>query len=501
MTLTEGTRILGGTATQLVAKAVTVVVGLASVRILTSYLGVGGYGVYVTATAFVALVASVADGGFPLLIAKETAEHGRGSNRYVAVAIRGRLVTSAVVSGLAFLVAALVFQQQPAVLTAVALLLPSVPSLAVASTCSALLQARMLFAQLAVVEVVVRLALFVGLVVIAQTSGGLVGCLLVVVGAGWILHMGLLLAVLPPELRPSLGGVPWRTREFVDMARRSLPLGAATLINGVYFRVDAVMVSVLAGVHMAGQYGVAYRGLDMLLMVPSALAAATLPSLSRSAPSRPALEALVGRSMTFVVVVMTPLAVMVWLAAPRIVAVIGGTKFAASADILRILAVASWFSSVDIVLGITIVASGMQGRLLWINVGALVMNVIGNLFMIPRMGGEGAALMTVVSEAAVLVAAAIAITRVLRIRPYPPRSGRLAVATLALLASAAVLSRLASPLTAGLFATAAYLVTLLGSGAVSVGDAIGWVRHGARRRGSADVDEPCGDVAAQEYSS
>ena len=257
---------------------------------------------------------------------------------------------------------------------------------------------------------------------------------------------------------------------YAGQLRRSVPLGAAVVINGVYFRVDAVMVATLAGVAAAGRYGIAYRVLDSVLLVPAVVGAAALPALVRARDDTTTLHRRTGRLLQGVVLVMTPVVLVGWLAAPWVVRVLGGPAFASSASVLRVLLVAAWFSSVDVVLGLLIVAAGLQGRLLWLNLGALVVNVAGNLVLIPHLAGLGAAAMTAGCEAAVAVVAGVALHRIRGYQPRIPAAGRLVAVTSLAVCTAALLVPAAGWAVAASGACLVYGVGVLVTRVVSLRD-------------------------------
>lgn len=475
MTDSVGARVLTGTSAQLAGKAVTVVAGLVSIRILTTYLGPDGFGIYVTATAFLALVAIVADGGLSLLTVNELSRPHPDPRGYITVMVRGRVALSVAIAGLGVVVAWVLFHDRFDVLFSITILLLFLPPLSLAALSGSVLQSRSLLPRVAMVEAIARITAVSGLVVVTRTDLGLRGCLAVVAG-GWVLHSVLLLVAVPVDVRPHLRQIGGAGAGFAGMLRRSLPLGAAALVNGVYFRVDAVMVALLAGVQVAGQYGVAYRGLELLLLAPSAFGAALLPALVRASSQVDTLQAMMGRAIQFVMVAMTPLVAVVWIAAPVLVGLLGGSQFSGSVQLLRILAIAAWFSSFDIVLGLGIVVAGVQGRLLWINVGALALNIVGNVLLIPRIGAAGAAVMTAACEAAVLVAATLALRRVAGVRVSPPRTGRVTVAIVVLFGSTAVLADTVPWLLAICACLCLYALLLVGLRGVVREDIPGWQR-------------------------
>ena len=455
------------TLTQLGAKLVSVVCGLASLMLLTRHLGASGYGVWATAIAYVTLVGIFGEGGLSLLTVRELSEQGGQGPRgpaYVRTQLVGRLALSTGVTILAVGAALVLFRHEPSVVSAVLVLAPLLPSLAVASTLSSVLQARLLLQRAAAAEALSRLASLGAVATVVVLGGGLWWCLLAT-SFGWVLQVVLLWVCLPsPRLS---GGGPADVRDsFAGMLWRSLPLGVASLVNGLYFRLDAVMVALMAGVTEAGRYAVAYRFLDALLLVPGAFAAAALPVLARLSPDLTDLVSAGNRCLRVVLLAVSPVVVAGLIAAPALVTALGGADYAASGPVVRVLLVGGWFSSVDIVLGLLIIVSGLQGRMLWLNLSSLATNILGNLVLIPLLGSLGAALMTAGCEGAVLVVASLALRRLIGFR-FEGSAWRPAVVALAALTATAVVaaSLLAWPAAVGL-SLAVYAWALLRAGAL-----------------------------------
>jgi O-antigen/teichoic acid export membrane protein len=90
------------------------------------------------------------------------------------------------------------------------------------------------------------------------------------------------------------------------------------------------------------------------------------------------------------------------LLAPVAVATVGGKEFVPAVDSLRILSLAVFPIWLLVLAEHTLIAMERQTALVWTAVGGLVLNVSLNLVLIPRLGQEGAAWATVLTECVVL---------------------------------------------------------------------------------------------------
>ena len=129
------------------------------------------------------------------------------------------------------------------------------------------------------------------------------------------------------------------------------------------------------------------------------------------------------------------------VASEPVVRLIFGPEFVSAAPALPVLAAAFIFISFGYLNGNLLVTLGLQGRMLWISLIALVVNLCGNLILVPAVGFMGAAWMTMATEVIVCVASLALILRTLEMPlPKPGRIGRTVLAAALLTALLEALS-------------------------------------------------------------
>jgi O-antigen/teichoic acid export membrane protein len=221
------------------------------------------------------------------------------------------------------------------------------------------------------------------------------------------------------------------------MLRLALPLAGTLVLNYLYFRLDLLLLSWLKNDVEVARYGLAYRVLEGLMVLPTYVMLALFPSLARSEGDHPRLASTVGAALGGLEAIALPMAALLAIFSPEIVVLLGGHKYADAAPVLAILAVALGISYLNGVFGNALVALGHQRRLLWLTMATLAINLIVNLALIPPWGPVGAATAVVVSEIV-----ALAVVRGFYVRtvgpPSSPPHSRIAIAgsTLGLLAAA-----------------------------------------------------------------
>jgi O-antigen/teichoic acid export membrane protein len=217
----------------------------------------------------------------------------------------------------------------------------------------------------------------------------------------FVVARGLALAVAAAVTRAQLGGIGMRFDRGVwrELHRSALPLGFFIVVLNLYSYVDSVMLGVMRGDAETGIYAAAYKTYEGLSYFPSIIAAVLTPRLSSLFVADPAghrrlaLLGIVG-SAALAVAVATP----AYFLAMPLITTIFGSQFAPAAAPFRVLSVGLPLVFAIWVLHATAISVNKERLLVKAAVSGLVVNLAVNFFAIPRAGGVGAALATVVGE-------------------------------------------------------------------------------------------------------
>jgi O-antigen/teichoic acid export membrane protein len=208
-------------------------------------------------------------------------------------------------------------------------------------------------------------------------------------------------ALLPRGVRLAWGvrSATWR-----HLLRISLPFGATIIVNYLYFRLDVLLLSFLRDTEAVAVYGLAYRVLEGLMVLPAYFMLALFPEIARVSAERARVDAIVVAALAVMQVIALPLVALGMIFADEIVAVIGGAEFEEAGWVLRVLMLALGISYLAGVYGNALVAIGRQAALFKWSLLVLGFNLVANLAMIPPFGVIGAAVAVVLSEALALAA-------------------------------------------------------------------------------------------------
>ena len=388
------------TIVQGLAKAVSLVLSLGVTMLLTRHLGVAGYGSFVAVFVYMTFFASFADWGTQTILVRELAQEPATFEQQVGAALTLRLGLSLSAALIAAATVPVFYSGQPQVLVGVVIALPTLLFGSISTTVAAAFQSQLRMGRVAVAEITAQLV----------STGILAG----LVFAGRPLREVIAATVLTGALQAAI--LLWLARSLVrirprlDLAlskrllKRALPLGVALLLNTIYFRVDALILSTLGGASAIGVYGLAYRVCEAIIGFSTIFIASMFPLLAAAAREADvgSLRRLTQRGFDVLVLAAVPAALGVIALAPQVVGFVAGDHFESAVPVLRVLVVGAALMFVTGLLGHVLVAVDRQKSAMLINVAGLVLNVVLNLTLIPRFGALAAASAGTASEGFVL---------------------------------------------------------------------------------------------------
>ncbi len=220
-----------------------------------------------------------------------------------------------------------------------------------------------------------------------------------------------------------LGNVRWLTyrltafrRDLIDRAffrqtlPQALPLGLASIFVMLYFYTDSVMLEAIQGELVTGQYGLAFRILEALILLPAIIVAAFLPRLSHlfGAQEHDAFGHLMKQGIIGVTAISIVITLALALAAPVVITLIDPDPAAAPAvGALRVLIWTFPFACVNYLLSTALTSTDDQKALAWMLGAAAVFNIALNGVLIPLYSLYGACVATLLTQVGITGAMSI----------------------------------------------------------------------------------------------
>jgi O-antigen/teichoic acid export membrane protein len=408
-------RIAWNTSVQTAARVGTLTLAVLTTALLTRHFGVGGYGTYVTVTVYVMFFAVFFDWGITTLLSRELAVDPDPRLFGAALALRTALsLTVALVAlGLAFLVyrGAGDAGTREGILVA----FPIIVLNGIGTVPSALFQARLKMDRYALAEIAAQ-AVTAGAMVLVILLGWGLDAVLAATVAGALVNAALLvffarrLIPFTVIVDPAL----WRR-----LLRLALPLGVSVMIATIYFRADAILLSLLVGAKAVGIYGVAYRLIEGVIAFPGFFVLSVFPLLTAAARAGDLQAVRVGTQRAFDVLVLAAMPVVLGTIAlaPELVDLLAGSGFADAATPLRIVIAGAGLTFLNLLFAYTLIAIGEQLKVLWISAAVLAFNVALNVALIPQFTYNAAASVATASEGLSLLSFLIVVRITLGFRP------------------------------------------------------------------------------------
>ncbi len=191
-------------------------------------------------------------------------------------------------------------------------------------------------------------------------------------------------------------------RDIMRLLIPSLPLGITLLFNLVYFRADSVVITLTRPTAEVGIYGLAYKIFEVVLVFPTFFMNAVYPFMVSqvAGKSHGRLTKIFTQSCIFLSAASVVTAVVIWYAAPLLSMV--KSDFTPSVAALRVLSLGLPFFFVTSSTMWALIAFKKQSALAIIYGTSMLVNVIGNILLVPSHGFMAAAWLTVASEGLVL---------------------------------------------------------------------------------------------------
>ncbi|MBA3874004.1 MAG: flippase, partial [Anaerolineae bacterium] len=189
------------------------------------------------------------------------------------------------------------------------------------------------------------------------------------------------------------------------MVGEGWPLMLNHFLATIFFQIDVVIIQYFQGDTVVGQYGVAYKWVNALNVIPAFFTMALLPVMSRQAhEDKQALKRNYGLAIKLLVSVALPVSVVFTALAFVLTGILGGSQFLPDGAIATQLMIWSipigWINSLT---QYVLIALDLQRRISRAFVIAVSFNIISNLIFIPLYSYRAAAVTTILSELALLI--------------------------------------------------------------------------------------------------
>lgn len=401
--------VVSNTVTVYLGKIVGIIISATTLGIIARNLGVEGFGAYSTVLAYSAIVVAVADLGIGWLATREIAL-GKEDNLKTLATLK-IIVTVLVIGGSLAVLPLFSYSlqvQQGVFLVMLFTYLSSMNSLQVG-----ILQGKSRLGKTAIADTVSRvvnlclawLISYYGYGVHAQLLAlNLVGATIYFINALMIRQAGVVLKGF------QLKGLGLLKKDLLTMP-------AVVVLSFMVYRIDMLILANLAPSLDVGIYAAAYRIIDVVIAIPAILVGTLLPVFTQAIhDDNPEQLQRIFRFGYNITIFLGGLATVACFSlASLAVRVIVGPDFIGLATVslyqipitsivvLQILSFFLFLSFIGSLLSGVILAAKRQTIMIWVGIVGLLITVIGNSILIPRISYAGSALLTVFTEVCIVI--------------------------------------------------------------------------------------------------
>jgi O-antigen/teichoic acid export membrane protein len=277
-----------------------------------------------------------------------------------------------------------------------------------------------------VLDIITALGQSAALIALAATHAGAVA-----IAVGLSVSSALNAAVAALLARRVVGRSRPQRGDRRRILRMALPVGIASVLSSLYFTIDQVLLGWLVSGRELGHYAAAVRFLTAVVAIPGLVMAAGVPGLARTVGDRNELSRFAGTLAHWLAVTALPLGVGLAVFARPAVRLVFGGSYTESVPLLRVLMLAAAISVANNLLSIVLMSAAVVRAMVLVNLLSLIVNIAGNLALVPRYGVTASAWLTVASEVVVVVYGLVALRHRLCYGVVLARSRRALVVTAA----------------------------------------------------------------------
>lgn len=378
-----------------VSRVIIGAISLAVVGILTRTLGPDGFGQYNTIFAYLFVFSAIADMGLYTILVREVSkvEH-KVESTVISKIFTLRLVFIVTILVLADLV---VFLFPYPLTVKVGVLVASLFSLfsSLSQILTGIFQKHLKTYFISASDVLARLLQLAMLLFLLKFKAGLVAFVWAVV-LSEIAHFLLIykFADAIARIRLTVDKKYWR-----EIMKVTLPVAASLVFTLIYFKLDTIILSVIKPARDVGIYSVAYKVLEAVIFLPAIYIGLIMPRLSKwAAENKAEFTKTFRRAFDTIAIFAFPFCMYLFLMSDHVVRIIGGSGFAESGAVLKVLSLAIFLIFFGNLGGNAIVALNLQRKGMWIYMSGAVVNVAANIILIPRYTYFAAAWTTMATE-------------------------------------------------------------------------------------------------------
>ncbi len=357
--------------------------------IMARYLGAEQMGIYGYLFVFIGFGNIIADFGINRMLIRDIARQPSLTQSYLTQILSLRALLSIlsmmILYGILHLIA-----KDPVALKLAPLALLAVLPFSFALTFDGALKANEKMRQSAIGTIGFELIKLLLLFAVVKFNWGLWGVFSVILLAYWIYALWLARYLFQAGICFHFASdfYSWQ-----NILKLSFPFALLSLLELIHGRLDLFLLkTLLPDATQAGYYFVAYRLMDVILILPAALNIVLLPRFSRDfAQDAGRIKANYRKLFLILLICGIVLVPIVYWSSDLLIRQLFGEEYIPSINLLRILTISMFCFFIHYANVTFLAASNIQWKIFVFSIVQVTINLAANLVLIPRWGADGAA--------------------------------------------------------------------------------------------------------------
>ncbi|MEH2250644.1 flippase [Nostoc sp.] len=193
----------------------------------------------------------------------------------------------------------------------------------------------------------------------------------------------------------------WSFSAAKTLLKESLPLIFSGFAILIYMRIDQVMLGQMIGNSEVGIYSAAVRVSEIWYFIPGAIVSSVAPAIYAAKEKSESLYyQRIGKLLSLMTCISFAIALPLTFLSDKIIMVMFGSGYAEAGTILAVHIWTSLFVFMGLATSPWFIAEGLNHVSLGKTLFGAILNIILNLLLIPKYAGLGAAIATIISQAA-----------------------------------------------------------------------------------------------------
>jgi polysaccharide transporter, PST family len=361
------------------------------------YLGVQQYGIFNYAFAFVALFGSFANLGLDSIVVRDIVRQPSNKEKILGTTFRLRLLGGLLTSFLA-VASIFVFRHNDNLTLSLVSILSFAGTLQAFDTIDLWFQSQVKSKYVVIAKNAAFFITTLLKVLLIQIKAPLVAFAWVGLAESGLSAVGMIVAYKIAGY--SLKHWGWNFSIAKNLLRESWSLILSGFTIMIYMKIDQIMLGEMIGDQAVGLYSAATRISEVWYFIPTAISSSLSPSIYVAKDeSESSYSQKMSKLMRLMVAISIAIALPMSFLSGNIINILFGSSYAEAAEILKIHIWASLFVFMGVATSPWFVAEGLTHLSFRRTFMGAVTNCILNLLLIPKYGGVGAAVATVISQA------------------------------------------------------------------------------------------------------